>query len=616
VIELFSSKPPVDDVDDLVSRAERSRNDGDALQAAVFALQSTHAREASYARATRIAARLFEKQDEPRAALALAWYTGDLGRERELFDKVPATDRARTLARWAEAGEGTREERYRAAATELEQDDRLVRAAIYYERAGDMSSARAFWSRLAGLVDAAHDQPYAAGLAHFNLARTSKQTGDQHATRDACVAAVHRLEEAADRFESIGQRERSFDCYHVLIAIGELSGVFEHVLEGLVNAVRILCEDNLRFHALRLYEHGIALAERAGERAAAATLAVEMASYARKQDMPRLFERGTLRQAELWRAVADATLEQGGPTGLAENALLASLLAQAELGQYRSVGALYERLAALEGLEPTRRDHYARAATRYREVRDRRLEAADDTSIGRHVAPPDVWHVDLIEWEERGSASEACADLLLEPEEPDDRISARATLLGRLVGLGAEAAPNDEAGKLVAQYLGKIGLYPLLSPLEVLYARGSGDVRLAAVRALSHYLYKRTFVTLERALDDDDARVAREATKALERLRFDHSFDPLARIYQTARRQDARLAALRALVRIDLPEAAELALGALEHGGPEERLAAIDSLKSARGRRFVDLARAAYPGAPPRVRQAITEVLSERGVAP
>lgn len=616
MIDLFSQMPPRDDdIDNLISRAERRRdNPSAALQAAVFALRSTHAREASYAHATRVAAELFEAQDQPRAALSLAWYTGDVARERELFDRVPAVDRGRTLARWAEAGEGTREERYRAAAEELERDNRLVRAAIYHERAGDMSAAQAFWSRLAGLVD--KDQPYAAGLVHYNLARTSEKIGDRRATRNACVAAVHRLEEAADRFESVGQRERSFDCYQVLIAIGELSGVFEHVLEGVVNAVRVLCEDNLRLHALRLYDHGISLAERAGEQAAAATLAMEMADYARKQDMPALFERSTLRRAGLWQQVAEATLDQGGPFGLVENALLASLLAQAEIGQYQSVGALYAKLAELEGIEPARRSHYTRAAARYKNARDGRIEAADGASLGRHVAPPALWHVDLIEWEEQGSAVEACADLLLEAEDPDDRLTARAALLCRLVGLAAEAAPSDHASILVAEYLGRIGLYPLLAPLETLYASGANRVRLAAVSALSRYLYKRTFITLERALDDEDGRVARQATSALTGLHFDHSFDPLARIYRTARRRDTRLAALRTIARIDVPEAAELALGALEHGGPEERQAAIEALKSGRGKRFIELARAAYPAAPGRVRQAISEVLSARGMAP
>ena len=53
--------------------------------------------------------------------------------------------------------------------------------------------------------------------------------------------------EPADRYETVGQRERAFDCYQVLLAIGRESGAFEHVLEGYVNLIRILREDNLRY---------------------------------------------------------------------------------------------------------------------------------------------------------------------------------------------------------------------------------------------------------------------------------------------------------------------------------------------------------------------------------
>lgn len=616
MIEIFDGLRPESELDDLLDRAKRTRDNDTALGALATALLHTHAREAGYARVVERLGEVLVQKGEHRAALSTAWYSADRARQEALLDRVPAIDRARTYAAWARAEPSQAAELYRRAAGELEQEGKLVRAAIYYERAEDVEAARALWSRLSGQLDLQSGEPYAAGLSRFNVARTSRAAGDERAARDATVAAVHRLEEAADRFESIGQRERAFDCYHVLIAVGELSGLFEHVLEGVVNAIRILGEDNLRYHALRLYEHAIELAERAGESSAAATLAREMTAFALKQGLPRVAARGTLRQSQLWQHAAESLLERGAPPELVENALLASLLASAEAGQYARVGSLYQRLVEID-LEPARKQHYARAAKRYEGATNAGpAGTALDDRFGRHVAPPDLWHVDLIEWEENGSAAEACADLLLDPDETGDRITMRAALTARLVALDAEATPENARGAVVlANYLAPIGLYTLLSALEKLYTRPEPAVRLAAVQALSRYFFKRTFVTLGKALGDRDAKVSGEAVKALERLRFEHACDPLSRIYRTSDKADARIAALRALARIDVDEAAELLLGALDHGGPDERTEAIRALSTARGTRFLDAAREAYPQGSQRLREGVKEVFDARGMA-
>jgi HEAT repeat protein len=157
-----------------------------------------------------------------------------------------------------------------------------------------------------------------------------------------------------------------------------------------------------------------------------------------------------------------------------------------------------------------------------------------------------------------------------------------------------------------------VGLYRLLAPLEKLFDHELAAVRVAAVKALSRYYYKRTFVTLEKAIADPDASVVQEAVSALDRLRFDHAFEPLARIYRTAAASEARLAALRSIAHIDAQEAAELVIGVLDHGGPEEREAVVTALKAARGNRFVEAARAAYPDASPALKSALADVLRAR----
>jgi hypothetical protein len=416
----------------------------------------------------------------------------------------------------------------------------------------------------------------------------------------------------------MGQRERAFDCYHVLIEIGQISDTFEHVLEGCVNAIRILSEDHLRYHSLRLYEHAISLAEFANEHSAAATLAREMTGYARRQGLGRIATRGTLKQAELWGKVAENVEKRGGPSPMIENALVASLLCNAELGQYDHVGQLYQRLSQLD-LEPARKEHYARAVKRYLDARKAPLDGAlGDERLGEHVGPPDVWHVDLMEWEERGDASEACANVLLDPSDDSDRVTRRTALVGRLAALAASAAGTRESAaalEMVAGFLAPIGLYGILAPIEALYEKEAPAVRLASIKAISRYYYKRSFVTLERAIADSDAAVAQEAIDALGRLRFDHAFDPLARIHRSAHNPNARLAALRAITKIDAVEAAELVLGVLDHGSPEEREAALKGLREARGTRFLEAARAAYASASPRLKQALDEVLRAKGLS-
>lgn len=620
MIRLFAGLTAPASLEDAYSKARQQTERGDyssALETALGALLVSHAREQSYTALAQLLTDALERSGEHRSALSVAWYTNDRGRQSQLLERVLPVDRARTWMKWADSGAGDRAKLCVQAARELERAGLLVRAAVSYEKANDVSAARALWARLGELIDSERSDRYAAGLCRFNLARMCRTAGDARGAREATIAAVHRLEEAADRFESMGQRERAFDCYHVLIEIGSATDTFEHVLEGCVNAIRILTEDHLRYHALRLYEHSIKLASFAGEHAGAATLSREMTEYARRQGLLRVAERGTLEQAELWATVARETAERQGPTHLVENALLASLISSAEAGQYTRVGKLYEELSNLDS-ESSRRQHYARAAKRYLGAKDTPLDPSlRDERLGEHIGPPDVWHVDLLEWEGRGSASEACADVLLDPSEESDRVTRRTSLVARLAALAAEGAKPAEQPKalgLVADHLAPIGLYGLLAALESLFGNDNVSVRLSAVRALSRYYYKRTFVTLERALVDPSPEVVKEAVAALERLRFDHAFDPLARIYRSSTRSDARLAALRSIARIDAMEAAELVLGVLEHGSPEEREAVSSAIKAGRGNRFVEVARAAFPDASKQLKATLTDVLRSRGM--
>lgn len=605
------------------ARASAARGDSErARHALLGALGDTKVREEEYVSVTRELRDILVNIGDFRGALTLDWYAGNDRGQRDLVSRVPPIDRARTMLAWADRAEdpARKQSLYASAADEYESAGLVAQAAIARERGGDLYRARALWSRLAQLLTGSGGDFYAAGLARFNLARTSLRTGEPAAAREAVVASVHLLEEAADRYETVGQRERAFDCYQVLIAIGRESGEFEHVLEGYVNVIRILREDHLRYYALQSYEEALAAAEKQKEVSAAATLAREMSAYARKEGLVAVANFATFAQARLWQEVADAALARGSPPSIAENALLAAVISLAEVGQYNRVGHVYDKLASLD-IEQGRRKHFSNARKRYVDAADARIDSQPLPAHLRHeVGFPDVWHVDLVEWEQRGSAAEAAGDVILEPSAWAE-VTRRRALLARLTALAIEtqeqASPQGANAQLyvtLAEQLALVELYTILSPLERLFRRPEPQIRISVVRALSRFLYKRTFITLRDALGDPEPSVVLESAKAVEDLRFPHAFDPLARIYRESQTASIRASAVRALAHIDTLEAAELLLSIIEHDGREEQKAAVDSLKKARGMKFVDIAKNALPGLSDPSKVAIREILRARGV--
>jgi hypothetical protein len=232
-----------------------------------------------------------------------------------------------------------------------------------------------------------------------------------------------------------------------------------------------------------------------------------------------------------------------------------------------------------------------------------------------------VWHVDLIEWEQQGSAAEACADVLLDKRWPD--LIRRKALLARLTALAVEVRGAADVGGAaattarvrLAEQLAQLQLYAVLSPLEKLFSRPERAVKVAVLSAMQTLFFKRSFITVRGGLRDPDPAVLDQAAKAVESLYFQHAFDPLSRIVRESALPTVRASALRALARVDTPEAAEFLLGILEHGAPGDRHAALDGLKRSRGARFLELAKTSIPTSPPDVQAALREVLRARGVA-
>jgi tetratricopeptide (TPR) repeat protein len=592
---------------------------GNMPQAASLLQQAaakTSVREAEYLPVLEDLRDVFARLGNLRAALTLDWYRSDSRAEQGLLGKVPAVDQARTLQAWAERAESDAAVDYYAKAADVYESAGLpAHAAICHEKAHDHPSARRLWARLADTLTRTGADRYAAGLARFNLSRCAKEANDRAAARAAVVQAVHLLEEAADRYERIGQRERAFDCYQVLIAVGKQSGEFEHVLEGYVNVVRILREDNLRYYALQSYEDALQDANKRAEYSAGATLAQEMANYAALEGMMSVANQATKQQAGMWQRVAETTIERGGPAEMAENALLAAVVSLARQGQFDDVGRLYRMLSALD-LEPTRKTHYARAAKRYKDVNNATVDAAPLPShLRQDAAFPDVWHVDLVEWEQHGSAAMACGDVVLEPQNWSE-VTRRRAMLARLQALHIDAQKGGAGPAAVVrlgELLGQVELYQILAPLEHLYESTVPEVRLQVIRSLERFMYKRTFVTVRNALTDSDSNVRQQAYRTVEALRFPHAFDPLARIFRESGDGGARGAALKAIARIDTREAAELLIGVFQHEGQAERKAASDALKRARGAMFLDVARSEAHSFDDRVKGELREVFQARG---
>lgn len=659
MIDLYTSKPYLKDRDfDELCSEGRSALSQHRYQAAVellFAAIRGHSqvREENFSRAVHLLFNAMMGLQRPVEAISLSWYLKDWETQSSLLEKLPPIDCARTLLYWAPCAnsgdapvavikqQDRREELSLskdpsgyfsnlhtlmgmvcssrtggarlalAAAEHFEAAGQLVRAAIALERGGDWERARTLWSRLASSL-VRGPRIYEAALAHFNLSRTSHQIGDTRAARTAGISAVHLLEEAADRYESGGQRERAFDCFQTLIAIGEEMQIYEHVLEGHVNVTRILCEDHLRGHALETFQEAIDSARTHGELVAASTMAHEMAIYARKENELAVANQAVLLEAELWRQVAEQSLRRGSPVTVAEHALLAAVLALGELGQFRSIGEVYARLAQLN-LPATKIAHYTRAVRRYERARNEPLETSTIQPRIRESLPK-FWHEDLIEWEQGGNAADVCADILLSQE---NELLRRNALITRLVALAAEEVTNDpQAQVYLCNFLATLQLYPVLSIFERLLEYPSSRVREEAIQEMGNFRYKRTFQSIRRALDDSDVSVVQRATTTLSKMRFPHAIEPLSRLYREARHPEARKAAIRALSEIEHIEAAEILLGILSFGTSDDRNTAVEALKNSRKKSFFQVARIARENLDSTTRNLVSGILQHRGQVP
>jgi len=500
----------------------------------------------------------------PEAAASIALYLGDLETAAQLAEDAP-----RTLAR-VHAARGKRKEAARA----FESAGWLGHAAMQLEDGGDDRGARVLWERLADDARLREDL-YAQALVRFNLGRACGRLGDADAARKSTVQSLQLLEAAADGFEQRGLRERAFDCYQVLVSVGR-AGSFENLAEGYLNCIRILREDHLKYYVLQYYEDFLRLALERRELVAAATLFREAADFTRRSGLPfaRYYAQ---RAAETHLAAAQAAASAGAPAEIVENAYTAAIETWTELGAFTQVRATYGLLATL-ALPEKRRARYQRLYARLANVPD---EAGPRAALPAHLrietAYPEVWRLDVVEWEQQGDAAETMGEVAFDAKYPD--FTRRRALLARLHAL-SEGAGRPDATHLatLAVQLGRSETYAALAPLERLYRHPDARVRAACLRATRQLYFKRSFVLVQLGLRDPDLSVRKEALAAVGQLHFAHALDPLGRIYRESSDPEVRRTALGSIARVPGIEALESLVDALRHGLPDEQQIAREAL--------------------------------------
>ncbi|HJL14955.1 MAG TPA: hypothetical protein RMH99_04825 [Sandaracinaceae bacterium LLY-WYZ-13_1] len=538
-------------------RALEQNRPAEALQFLWSLVDRSHVIDEELSSYLRMMGDAYLQLDRTRAAATIQLFLKDVRSAVQLSQGRPLD-----LARCAQAAND-----HDRAARFFEEAGWLGHAAIELEDAGNDRAARVLWEQLAD-DPLLRDQPYTQGLVRFNLSMACARLDDKSAARRHVIQSMHLLEAAADGFETQGMRERAFDCYQVIMTIGK-QGSFENLAEGYLNCIRILREDNLKYYVLQYYEDFQEMALDRNELHAAATLFREAADYARRQGMPyaRHYQK---RGGETHVLAAERTLAEGGTAELAENAYAAAIDAFNELGLYSHVREIYGRLAELP-LSDKRKARYKRLQHRLQEMRDDNTPMASFPDYLRmDTAYPQIWRLDVIEWEQGGDPAETMAEVIQDPKWPD--FTRRRALLCRLAQLGTgEAQPSEQTLEHLAAYLGRVEIYAALAPLEHMYGSDSAAVRAAVMKAVRQLFFKRSFVLVIKGLADPDKAVRREALAAVSALHFGHAYDPLSRIYREASDPEVRRTALASIGKIPSVQAAELLIDVLRHGDRAER---------------------------------------------
>jgi tetratricopeptide (TPR) repeat protein len=470
------------------------------------------------------------------------------------------------------------EKKWSEAATLYQQAKLPVHAAVSYEKSKQYPEAINAWKGLVHHPGLVH-RPYEAALVHFNYGLSAvRLDANSGEARRALIESQRKLEQVADDFEQVGELERAFDCFQILLKLGKESSQFENLAEGYVNCIRVLRDDNLKFYVLQYYEDFIKLALERAELHAAATLYQEAAAFAARAGLP--YDRHYQHKSALtWVRCAERFVETGVPVQMVENALLAAASQHSAVGDYPAVRECFERLAGLE-LPDRAKKRFQLIAQRYKGLSAPPVELPGlPDYLKQQHAYADIWFVDLLEWEMDGDPFAVAASIVGDLRYPNGiRRRALVVLLTLADAQARKAAEEPETLVQVGELLGELQSYAALSPLEKLFSSADPVIRRAAVRALRFLYFKRSFVIVRKALADPDAQVREAALIAIGGLHFPHAFNPLARIYRESTDPRVRGHALQSIGKIQTVEAGEFLVMVLRQEGGNLREAAYTAL--------------------------------------
>jgi hypothetical protein len=530
-------------------------------------LLHTHVIDFEYEEWLRGIAECYRALGRAREAGCVYLYLHAFDRAAEMFPAATSpVDAARVKELEARRVGGEQGNRlYAEAARQFADANRHVLAAIAYASASSPREERKAWERV--LRDPRlRGRVYEEALVHFNVGIAATRDGDKEGGNRHLVQAQRLLEEVADEFETHGERHRAFDCYCILLKLGKDSSSFENLAEGYINCIRVLKEDNLKFYVLQYYEDFLRIALEREEYHAAATVFREAADYARRVGL--IYDRGYMkRAAETWWKAAEKNERDGGPVEITENAYLAAIDSYNSVGDFFHVRESYKQLAKL-GLGEKKQKRYADVVARYAEVWQEAIDAAPFPDYLRQQhAYPEIWYLDLVEWELDGDYREVCASIIGDLRYADiirrRALNVLFTHLDARPKEGAELDPHTLAQ--VAQDMGQLQAYAALQPLERLSVHPHAEVRRGVMRALRHLFFKRTFTMIQRGLRDDVREVRQAALEALKALHFPHAFDPLTRIFREHDDATVKEVALESIARIGSLEAGEFLVEVLRY---------------------------------------------------
>ena len=546
-------------------------------------LANTHVVDFEYDDWLRGAASTYLKLGRPLEAGYVFLYLHQFAQGMAAFSQAQAPvelARAREVEGRRTTGDVARDH-FRAAAAGYLEAGRAVLAAVANSMSLEPQKERRVWERVLG-DQRLRSMPYELALVEFNLGDASRRAGDKEEAERRFIHAQRLLEEVADDFETRGERERAFDCYAVLLKLGRDSGSYENLAEGYINCIRVLKEDNLKFYVLQYYEDFLRISLEREELHAAAAVFREAADYARRTGL--IYDRGYIRRAgETWWLAAEKNERDGGPVEMTENAYLAAVDSWNSVGDFARVRQSYERLSKL-GLGDKKRARYADVVTRYSDGFPEATDAAPFPDYLRQQhAYPEIWYLDLIEWELDGDPAQVCASIVGDVRYADMiRRRALLVLLSILAapraGQGGEAEPQLLAQ--VAVGLGELQAYAALRPLEKLSTHAHPEVRRGVQRALRNLYFKRSFQMITRGLSDEVPDVRKAALEALAALHFPHAFDPLTRIFRDHEDPRIKEVALESIGRIASLEAGEFLIEVLRYEAPALREVARRLLSS------------------------------------